>query len=207
MTKREFERIGKALLPELPDFGVAGQLLFAQPIGETLRGIYFARSIGPRDFYAHLVVLPLFVPTTVVGFNFGWRVGGGSHFWNADDPNLIAELAAALKREALPFLSRIQSPRDVADAAMSLHKSADWYVQQAIAYALARAGDVSQAVVALDELVRMLDVTVPWQREMSERAMALKSQLLDDPCRAQQQLDAWEAESIRNLGLERSSPG
>jgi hypothetical protein len=203
MTKKELEKIGKALLPELPSFGVAGQLLFAQPIRHTLRAVFFDRSIDARGFYAQVFVLPLCVPTKHIGFNFGWRVGGGSHLWNADAPSLIAELGAALKREALPFLSRIQSPRDVADAGMSLQKSADRYVQQAIAYALARAGDVGKAVAELDTLVAMLDVKVPWQLEMAERAQALKSKLLASPAEAQHQLDVWENESAKNLGLER----
>jgi predicted RNA-binding Zn ribbon-like protein len=168
-----------------------------------LRGIYFARSISPRDFYTHVFVLPLCVPTPVIGFNFGWRVGGGSHFWNADAPNITAELGAALKREALPFLSRIQSPRDVAEAGMSLRKSADRHVQEAIAYTLARAGDVDKAIAELDALLAMLDVVVPWQLEMAERANLLKSQLLSEAPSAQKQLEAWEAETTKSLRLEK----
>jgi hypothetical protein len=84
-----------------------------------------------------------------------------------------------------------------------LQESQDPYTQQAIAYALARAGDVNKAVAELGQLTALLDVKVPWQREMVERADALKSQLLSDTTSAQKQLEAWEAESARNLGLEK----
>jgi len=76
-------------------------------------------------------------------------------------------------------------------------------VQQAVAYALARAGELEEAIAELDTLLAMLDVKVPWQLEMAERANALKLQLLSDVAGAQKQLEAWEAESIRNLGLEK----
>ena len=38
---------------------------------------------------------------------------------------------------------------------------------------------------------------------MDERANALKSQILSNAASAQKQLEAWEAESIHNLGLEK----
>ena len=76
------------------------------------------------------------------------------------------------------------------------------YVQEAIAYALARAGDVAQAAMALDQLVGLLDEKVPWQCEMADRARALKSQMVSNPADVQRQLEAWEAESVHNLGLE-----
>ena len=202
MTKKEFEAIGKRLLPELPGFASKGQLLFVQPIGHTLRGVFFDRSIDPRTFYAQVLLEPLFVPSDVIGFNVGWRLGGGCHDWKADDPNLIADLGIALKQQALPFLLDIQSPRDVAHAAISLKKSQDPYVQQAIAYALARAGDVDQAVTALDQLSSLHATHIQWQRTMVDRALALRSTLLLDPGEAQRQLEAWEAESMENLGLE-----
>jgi hypothetical protein len=43
---------------------------------------------------------------------------------------------------------------------------------------------------------------VPWQREVADRAHALKSQLVSDPATAQKQFDGWEADTAKNLGLE-----
>ena len=76
------------------------------------------------------------------------------------------------------------------------------YVQEAIAYALARAGDVEQAVIALDKPMGLLDKKVPWQCEMADRAHALKAQIVSNPADVQRQLEAWEAENVHNLRLE-----
>jgi hypothetical protein len=87
-----------------------------------------------------------------------------------------------------------------------LGKPADPYVQQAIAYSFARAGDIGKAVTALDQLVGQVlsgNEPYPWQREMAERARALKARLLVNPASAQQQLEAWESETAKNLGLEK----
>jgi hypothetical protein len=201
MKKTELEVIGKRLLPYLPGFKVKGDMLFIQPIGHTLRAIVFDRSIASRSFYVQVLLEPLFVPTNVIGFNVGWRVGRS---WSADAPNIIAELGAALEREALPFLSVVNAPLDVACAATALDKPQDPHVQQAIAYSLARAGDAEHATVALNQLVHLLDTPTKyaWQTEMADRALALNAKIISDPMSAQRQLKSWEDESARNLGLE-----
>jgi len=207
MKTTEIATFGKRLLADLPGFAAKGQMLFMRPIGHTLRGIFFDRSVNPRGFYVQIFIQPLFVPAEHVAFNVGWRLGGSSHIWNADAPGLISELDAALKREALPFLSGVQSPQDVARAAASLQKSGDPYVQQAIAYAFARDGDAQQAATALTQLVRTLDLKeqYPWQREMQRRAEVLKAELQDNPLVARQRLESWEVETTKRLGLERFS--
>ena len=119
------------------------------------------------------------------------------------------DLAAAAQRAAQhvgpgqgPVFGDIASLHDVAKAATALQTAQDPYVQEAIAYALARAGDVEQAAMALDQLVGLLDVKVPWQCEMADKARALKSQMVSNPSDVQRQLEAWEAESVHNVGLE-----
>jgi len=205
MTAREFSALGKRLLPRLPGFAAKGQMLFIRPVGHTLRGIFFDRSINSRAFYVQIFIQPLFVPAEHIEFNVGWRLGGDCHVWNADAPGLLSELDTALKQEALPFLANIQSPRDTASAAKSLQKSKDPYVQQAIAYGFARGGDVGQAIAALAQLVRMFNVQeqYPWQQEMAERAQALAAELRDNPLGARARLEAWEAETAKKLVLEK----
>lgn len=129
MKVRELEKIGRQLLPELPGFAAKKKLLFIQPIGHTLRAICFARSIDPRGFHAHMFVQPLFMPEQqCVVFNFGWRLDRG-RVWNADATNLIADLGSTIRREAVPFLSRIHSARDVAEVGLSLERSGDLHTQ------------------------------------------------------------------------------
>ncbi|MBO0801038.1 MAG: hypothetical protein J2P31_19650, partial [Blastocatellia bacterium] len=122
---------------------------------------------------------------------------------NADAPNLVTELRSAVKREALPFLSSIDSAEDIAKAAATLHKTGDPYVQQTIAYSWARAGNITRATEELERLVLLLDVSIQWQRGMAERSDVLKTTLLANPAEAQRQLEAWESETSKNLGLEK----
>ncbi|MGA2280263.1 MAG: hypothetical protein ABSG80_08175 [Verrucomicrobiota bacterium] len=200
MTTKEFEKIGKALLPELPGFAVKGNLLLIPPATQILRGICFEPSgFDKKAFYVNVFILPLCVPTRHIYFNFGKRVGIG---WNSNAPNVLSELSMALKHEALPFLSRVKALHGFIELAKSF-SSQNPNTPEAIAYAFARTGNMCKAVAMLDELTHLLDMKVPWQFEMAERADALRSQLLNDPASAQKQLEVWEAESVRNLGLEK----
>jgi hypothetical protein len=204
MTNKDFFTIGSRILVSLPGYTAQKNLVFAQPIGHTLKGVCFDRSaFDARSFYVHVFILPLFVPAKHLGFNLGWRVGGGSHRWNADDPNMVSDLNDALKREAVPFLSHVRSPREVAAAAVSLNKTKDPYVQEAIAYALALAGDSEQAAAAFKQLAALLDTQIPWQLEMEQRAQKFKADFLCNPTVAQKQLESWRVETAKNLGLER----
>ncbi|MGC1406835.1 MAG: hypothetical protein WA938_08885, partial [Candidatus Dormiibacterota bacterium] len=83
-----------------------------------------------------------------------------------------------------------------------VRKSNNLHQYEAIAYMLARAGHVREAVGSLDFLLGQLDTAVPWQLGMVERGKTLKAKLIENPSGAQQQLRVWEAESVRNLNLE-----
>jgi hypothetical protein len=206
MKNKDFAGLAKQLLEDLPGFFVKGPMAASRPVKHALRGLYFeGSSFDAKSFYVWTFFLPLFVPAKHVSFNFGKRLRSpsGGDRWNADAPNLVAELKAAVKREALPFLSGIESAEDIAMVAATFLKAGDPYGQQAIAYAWARAGEGSRAVEELERLVCLLDAKVPWHREMAERAEALKTKLLTNPAEAQRQLETWESETSQNLGLER----
>jgi len=119
-----------------------------------------------------------------------------------DDPKLIMELSSAIKHEALPFLSRVESLPDFVEVAASLQKPQDLYTQQAIAYASVCAGDAERAKDLLGQFLHLLDTKIPWQREMADRTGTLLSKLAVNPIDAQQQLEVWEVETIQSLGLE-----
>lgn len=204
MKNKDFAALAKRLLPILPEFAVKGPMAAKLPLESVLRGIYFeGSSFDTNSFYVWVFLLPLFVPASNVSFNLGMRLRtpGGGDRWSTDMPNLIADLSAVVEREALPFLSGINAPKDLAEAAGKFQAVNDPYVQQAIAYAWARDGDIKRAVDQLDKLKNLLDIKVPWQRVMSDRAEELKAKLLDEPAKAKVQLETWEAETIKCLGL------
>jgi hypothetical protein len=204
MKKKEFEAIGKHLLPELPDFAAKGSLVFRTPVQSILQGLCFEGSdFNQKSFYISIFILPLFVPTKFVHFLFGNRLRiNGADRWNANTPGMATQLSATIKREALPWFSHNRLLENIVCLAKAHPNPTDPHVQESIAYMQIRSGDIKQANVSLDQLVSVLRGDVPWQREMADRAKSLKSQLLTDPTAAQRQLDAWEAETVKNLGLE-----
>lgn len=66
-----------------------------------------------------------------------------------------------------------------------------------MAFSLARAGCIGEAISLLDEEVPLIDTTYPYQVENKARRL-----LMTDQKAAQAQLAAWEDETVRNLGLE-----
>ena len=203
MTTKEFILLEKSLLSELPVFAIKGRLMFIPHTELILRGISFeGSSFDKTSFYASMFVMPLCVPTNHLYFNFGNRIRkeNGADRWNVAMPNLVTELGSALKLQAVPFLSRIESLLDFVEVAKSF--SGNPHTPKAIAFALARAGQNSQAVEVLDQLLSQLDLNVAWQREIADQAKALRAKLVTNPIEAQQQLDAWEAETVHNLGLD-----
>ncbi len=199
MRKTEFNSLIKALTKELPGFAVKGSLMFIPPCRHLLRGIYFEPSTADkRSFYVTVFVLPLFVPTDHIYLNLGERVGIS---WNADDKDLLPELAEVLKREALPFLNSMGTLQGLTGAL--IHNSPDARTQQAMAYGLAVKGDIEQALVALDLLILSLEVEFPWQQCIKDQAQALRTALTENPSLAMRWLQTWEAETRKHLGLEK----
>jgi hypothetical protein len=178
--------------------------MFVSPVKHVLRGISFeGSSFDKESFYATVFVLPLCVPTRHLYFNFGDRIRGvaGGDRWNGNAMDALLELRDAIKRDALPFLSRVESLHGFIELAQAFSMQ-NPHTSEAIAYAWARSGEVTRANEELNRLARLLDLKIPWQREMAERAGTLKVKLAN-PADAQRQLEAWEAETLQNLGLKK----
>jgi hypothetical protein len=201
MTTKEFVTLEKRLLPALSGLAIKGRLMFIPPVDHTLRGFNFEPSgFDKRGIYVTAFFLPLCVPRTHISYEFGRRLKGTG--WRADAPDLEATLTEAMRKET-PFLCSLRTVQDVVNAVMPFAENArDPYAHEAIAYMLVRCGNTNDALTAVGQLLASLDLAIPWQHEMAERAKSLKSQLLADPAAAQRQLDAWESETVKNLGLE-----
>jgi len=203
MTVKNLPALEKALLAELPGFSIAGNLLLMSPMERILRAIYFESSSYDKSaFSVSAFVMPLCVPTEHLSFNFGNRVRhkGGGDRWTMSMPNLMAELGAALKEQAVPFLAKVDSLLAFADMATAF--SGNLHTPKAMAFALARAGQDRRAVSVLDELLAQVDPNIAWQQTIAKQANALKTDLLERPVEAHRQLEEWEIETTRKLGLE-----
>jgi len=204
MTNKEFVALAQKILPCLPKYVIKSQLVFRPPVRHLLRSLCFDRSSDKRFFYVWTFVLPLFVPTEDVYFNFGFRLrnGAGWDRWDADESNLLQELETAIVDQAVPFFAQFEALRDLVKYLTPGETDETVYRTETIAYALALNRKTAESIATLDRLLSNLDRTSDWQEEMAKRAELLKADLLDDPAKAQRRLAAWEAETIKNLKLE-----
>lgn len=204
MTIKDFVALEKRLIPSLPQFIIKGPLMFIAPLGHTLRGFYFEGSdFDKTSFYVNVFFLPLCVPAEQVSLNFGDRLRiEGSDRWSVSDPDFETTLGTEMQNAARS-LTALRTPEDVVETLKSrVRYSSDPYIYEAIAYMLARQGKREAALDALDGLVKMLDPSIQWELNMASRAHCLKTKLVESPGQAKKQLDAWESETVRNLGLE-----
>jgi hypothetical protein len=209
MKTAEFVALEKRLLPDFPRFVIKGNLMFVAPVKYALQGFYFEPSGFDREaFYVNVFFTVLCVPTEHLSFTFCDRIRmpNGSDGWHANQASLETSLKRAMQSQNMPFLTEIESSRDLAElVALMVGNSKDPNRSQALAYALALAEETIAAIERLDQLLTFLDPEISWQREMMATVLLLRSNLAENPRKAREQLEVWEAETIRNLGLERFS--
>lgn len=183
-----------------------GSLVFRRPIEHTLRGLRFERREEAKSFYLWVFFMPLCVPTDHITLDFGKRLGGDSHSWDSQSPDMLPGLLNAIREEAIPFLQGLETPEGVINRIRSLRLPPDaFYKHEAIGYLLARYGSVPEAIRSLDETIASLrsGYQPDWVKPLVDRAILLQDKLIEDPEAARHLLDSWEEESLRNLKLER----
>jgi hypothetical protein len=204
MKNKEFIAIEKKLLPELPaGFTIKGAMMVFGRVEHTLRAVLFERSGDARSFYVWVFFQPLYIPAKYIHLTLGRRLRYSAGGWNADDPALLDELTAVIKKEAVPFLNGVATIEGVLDYLNDEAKKAPQSEQglKVLAYTQALVGNVNAARDALDRNLKLYDISIGWQKEAVAEAQLLKK-LLDNPLEAKNQLMQWEAETVRNLKLE-----
>jgi hypothetical protein len=208
MTKRQLASIARKIVAELRLFTAKGRLLVALPLDHTLKAVLLDSSSFDADtFHVELFVQPLFIPENHIVLSVGWRVGGKAEMWSGHDPRLIEKLTSALAGEPCRFLGRIQSPEDVAAAALSLNAAQNLGVQRVVGFAFARAGNYARAIKELTSLLKLLGDRPGWEYEMAEQTRQLIDQLRDDPQAVARQFERWETETAQALNVNELRSG
>lgn len=101
----------------------------------------------------------------------------------------------------MPFLAEAPTLREFADTIGPDYGNPRG--PEAVAYALARIGETRRAIETIEDYLPKLAAWPPWQQQMAEEGRAFRHLLLYEPALAAAKLEAWENETIRNLGLER----
>jgi hypothetical protein len=114
-----------------------------------------------RAFYVEAFPLPLFVPTTHLYFDYGFRVGDR---WDAVDRPLVAAV-----RRALPQLAAVSTLQGLREAA-SVQSNA---YHAEIRICLAVISDDSSALAASRNNLEQLIATAPWEADVLSRSREL----------------------------------
>jgi hypothetical protein len=206
MTAKDFTKIGKRIVNDLPGFEVKKNLIFALPLGDILRGLFFNRCSDPNYFHLSVFFLPLFVPNECVHGTFGRRIGNALN-WRTDNSNLFADLHECICNDAIPFFSGVSTLPGV----LSYLKTAiergrprvNSHILEALAYTLIKEGNYPEALRALTEQQQLLErAIIPWELELKVRAELMMEKLLRNPEEALAQLETWRVETKKNLKLD-----
>jgi hypothetical protein len=202
------EKLSKRyLLPALPGFEARKKLVFKPPAKWLLRGFAYETSGSTgRDFYVWVFVQPLYVPVDHLVLSFGKRLGGTSRFWSLDEASeedLMTDVAAAARREGLPFLEQVKEPAQLAELAMDRLHPADPNRDEVVAYSRILDGDAEKARPVVAGLVDRARPDEPdWVGEVRARARKMQ-ELLDRGGNApMEQLRAWRDQTATALGLD-----
>ena len=205
MTTKEFLKLEGRLLASFPSFRIKDRVMFVVPVDHNLRGFHFDPSgFSAKRFYVNMFFMPLYVPARHLHFTFGHRVG---HMWDAEEKHLDGNLTSAMQKD-VPFLLRLRTPMDVADALRPLttRDPATGYINphcyEALAYSLVRAEKTGAALKVIGKILNSANPTVEWETEIRSRARLISELLRQNLELALKQLSAWELETIRSLGLE-----
>lgn len=201
----------KHLLPGLPGFEVNRTLVYRRPLLPILRGFAFEDSgFDANALYVWVFVLPLYIPAKHLTFTFGRRLENRkglfdrSGRWVVDEPPDASEVASMLKAmqtRGIAYLDRLNTPQDIVDhLTLATKLLGNVFVEQAIAFSLARVGNLESAKTKLNSLKRSVKSSDPWQH-VGESAEQLARAIDAGPADAAALLEHWTAESLRNLRL------
>ncbi len=207
MTTKQAQKIAKALLPDLPGFISEKKMILMSPADDFLRTLYFENTSDANYFHLHVFFLPLYVPTDYIYFNYGNRIGNALN-WRLDNPNLLADLNAVIRSEAIPFLNNVLTREGVLrylKASVEFDRQrVNPHTLEAFAYTLVRNGDYAAGLEVLAEFKQRFEQSdTPWIAELLQRTQLIEGKLLQNPETALAQLEAWKAETVNKLGLEK----
>jgi hypothetical protein len=102
---------------------LAGNLAIIPPIEQLLKGLAAESSaFSASNVAVQVFVMPLYVPSDHIYYLFGGRLGALSgsqpRDWtmsNENESEVMQDILALTHKEAVPFLNRFRSPRDLAE--------------------------------------------------------------------------------------------
>jgi len=205
------------LLPDADQWEVAPFGLVRRPTTWLAQGIAYSGSSGDW-FYGYAFVIPLYLPTEHVYFNYALTLSDSRGHRGFDLPRqntqdrLGVDLARAVKEQAIGHLDAVgtlegfagllesNQARHVADGG-----SGHVGVEQ-LGYTLALLGRVPEALEQLHVASIGRRDASDRDREVARRASVVADMLERSPRVVTAQLDKWADQSAQTLRINRQSP-
>jgi hypothetical protein len=203
MKSIEREKVLKQAVGDNPRLKIKGPMAFVFPLNGMLRGLFLDNSSGSGVFCPEVFMFPLFQPNEHIYFNFGFRLLNANHTyeWNVSNPDLIAELKSEVEQVAFPFWDNGKTALDFVGMKHDPAHITNMPTHEAIILAWTKAGRISRAVEEINKLLSADHDLRPWERVIVNRLTQFRNMLLEEPVKAQLQLDEWELQTKQNLKL------
>lgn len=205
MKKRQFERIARKLVPEMPGFVARGWTIYHTPVDHLMRGFCCDDSgFNPTLFTVWVFALPLYVPTDGIGLSFGRRLtgdNGAEKWWDVSEADTESNLLRSIKSEGFAFLDKLCNPRDLVAYIKRSPACNTLRYLEALSLSYAVLDEYTNAIECIEELNARLNPEVGWQFELKERGEKLADLLRTDPEAAKRQLWEWEMDSKKTLEI------
>jgi hypothetical protein len=186
------------------------------PIEQLLKGLASQPSaFNAANFEVEAFVMPLYVPSDHIRFQFGGQLGALSghqpRWWTISKENeasVMQEVLDLTRTEALPFLNRFSTPRDLAEYIVRDgdpdSRRTDPNLAEVEAYSWILAGEHQWALEAFQRLANIAsNYKGPslWVQEVAQRGERVKHLLTTAPSEALRQLAEWREYTLTALKL------
>jgi hypothetical protein len=218
MTTKEIATILEGAMPKDQPFAHVARMAVLTPVRGIVQGITFEKTRDKDRMDILYFALPLCRPAVTWNFPYGaFLRQNGRQDWLLRGEGVPEALGERIRAEALPFLKFVDSFSALARFALSMPKAGFFPLgrsrnEELLGYLYARMGDDVQARMHLGRMHTLIDEDrvladwvrdprLAWVKEMKERALVLERLLVEDAGGAQKQLELWEEETSRNLGI------
>jgi len=199
MNKRELAKIAKTLVQELPDLAASNDLLLRTPLGPILRALCLERSgWDPRGFYVWVFFQPLCIPHAHV---FLSRLAPGRRHTHLELRHPRRHHSTAWSDP--PGRASLPGPNPVAARCRAAGETAGtgrFHLPKVHRIRLRERWRQSPSAPRARSSSRGRFPEPVAERD--PEAKKLRELLLQDPAAAQHQLQTWEEQTTRTLGLD-----
>jgi hypothetical protein len=211
-TVAQVRQAVQPLLQRNPDLALVGRLIVVKPVHHILRAIYVERSLDSKLFIPIITVIFMFKPRDGISLHWGERVypqKADSGVWDVTDPEASATMCEEIERQALTLLRPLKTIDDFVkftskerfpDTYLELYKDLQIFVDVARGHLDAAKSICQYMTTDRAKGWYLPDMQGEYDRVTKELCPLIAAK---DRSGLARLLHAYEAQSVRNLKLEK----